>query len=125
MVDDSLPDEQPPELETVLDALCDEDCRTIIKALTEPMTVDEITEATDIPRSTTYRKIDKLSQAGLVAEGVERRVDGQFVSQYAATFGEIHIELTEEMAFEIDVTHKPQSADEQLIELWSAVRDET
>lgn len=125
MVQYSLADEQPPELETVLDALYDDNCRTIIQTLTEPMTVEEITEATDIPQSTTYQKIEKLSEAGLVAEGVERRSDGEFVSQYAVTFGEINVELTEQMSFEIDISHKPQSADEQLIELWSAVRNET
>ncbi|WP_336328481.1 winged helix-turn-helix domain-containing protein [Halovenus sp. HT40] len=125
MVYYSLGDEQPPELETVLDALYDDSCRTIIQTLTEPMTVEEITEATEIPQSTTYQKIEKLSEAGLVAEGVERRLDGECVSQYAVTFGEINVELTEQMSFEIDVSHKPQSADEQLIELWSAVRNET
>lgn len=125
MVQYSLADEQPADLETVLDALYDEDCRTILKTLTEPMTVDEITEATDIPQSTAYQKVDKLSQAGLVAEGVELRSDGEYVSRYAASFGDVNIELTEQMSFEVDVSHKPQSADEQLIELWSAVRNET
>ena len=71
MVYYSVADRQPPELETVLDALCDDNCRTIIQTLTEPMTVEEITEATDIPQSTAYQKIAKLSEAGLVAEGVE------------------------------------------------------
>lgn len=125
MVRDSLADEQSPELETVLDALHDDDCRTIITTLTEPMTAEEIAEATGIPQSTTYRKLDMLSEAGLVAEGVELRSNGQHVSQYAVTFGEVNIELTEQMAFEVDVSHKPQSADEQLVELWSAVRNET
>jgi DNA-binding transcriptional ArsR family regulator len=125
MVRDSSAGEESPDLETILDALHDEDCRTIVSHLTEPMTADTIAERTDIPLSTTYRKLDVLTEAGLVAEGVELRSDGQHASQYMVAFDEVSIELTDEMALEVDVTTESQSADERLANLWSAVREET
>jgi DNA-binding transcriptional ArsR family regulator len=125
MVRDSSAGEESPDLETILDALHDEDCRTIVSHLTEPMTADTIAERTDIPLSTTYRKLDVLTEAGLVAEGVELRSDGQHASQYMVAFDEVSIELTDAMALEVAVTTESQSADERLANLWSAVREET
>jgi predicted transcriptional regulator len=125
MVSDPFADEESPDLETVLEALHDDDCRTIVTQLTEPMTADTIAERTEIPLSTTYRKIDTLTDAGLVAEGVEIRSDGQHASQYMVVFDEVSIELTDEMAFEVDVATQSRSPDERLAELWSTVREET
>lgn len=125
MARESLADEESLDLETVLEALHDDDCRTIITRLTEPMTADTIAERTDIPLSTTYRKLDTLTDAGLVVEGVEIRSDGQHASQYMVGFDDVSIELTDEMALEVDVAKRSRSADERLAELWSAVREET
>jgi predicted transcriptional regulator len=125
MVSEPFVDEESSDLETVLEALHDDDCRTIVTHLTEPMTADTIAERTGIPLSTTYRKIDVLTDAGLVAEGVQIRSDGQHASQYMVAFDEVSIELTDEMTFEVDVAKQSRSADERLAELWSAVREET
>jgi predicted transcriptional regulator len=125
MVSEPFVDGGSPDLKTVLDALHDDDCRTIVSHLTEPMTADTIAERTGIPLSTTYRKIDKLTDAGLVAEGVEIRSDGQHASQYMVAFEEVNIELTDEMTFEVDTAAQSRTANERLAELWSAVREET
>lgn len=119
------PSQSEPDLEPILEGLHDEDCRTILTTLTEPMTANEIAETTDIPLSTTYRKLDVLTTAGLVAEGVEMRTDGQHVSQYAVAFDSVSIELSEEMDLVVELDEDPQSADERLATLWSAVREET
>lgn len=125
MVRDSLAECSNADLECVLEALHDEDCRTIVTNLTEPMTADEIAEATDIPLSTTYRKLDSLTDAGLLAEGVEMRSDGKHASQYMIAFDSVSIDLSEEMDFEVEVIEDEQSADERLANLWTAVREET
>jgi len=65
MVRDPLADEDQPELQDVLDALDDPDCRTIVSVLEESMTASEIAEESDIPLSTTYRKIERLTEAAL------------------------------------------------------------
>jgi len=125
MVRDPFADDDSPELESVLEALHDEDCREIVRALSEPMTADEISEATSIPLSTTYRKLDRLTEASLLEEGVEIRPEGQHASRYAVAFDEVVIGLSEEMAFEVDVSYRLRTADERLADLWSEVRKET
>lgn len=124
MVRDPLADDDP-ELESVLDALHDDDCRKIVAVLSEPMTADEIADAADIPLSTTYRKLDKLTEASLLEEGVEIRSDGQHASRYAVAFDEVSIGLSEDDEFRVEVSRRSRSAEERLAELWSEVRKET
>ncbi|MFC7058746.1 winged helix-turn-helix domain-containing protein [Halovenus salina] len=124
MVRDSLADDDP-ELEPLVDALHDEDCRKIVAVLSEPMTADEVADTTEIPLSTTYRKLDKLTEASLVEEGVEIRPDGQHVNRYVVAFEEVSFALAEDNEFEVDISRTPRSADERLAELWSEVRKET
>lgn len=126
MVRDALADgNSDPEPGAVFDALADEDCRAIIRALSGPMTAEEISETTDIPKSTTYRKLETLTEAGLLAEGVEIRSDGQHASRYAVAFDEVTLGLSPDREFDIDISRKPETADERLASLWSEVRKET
>jgi len=125
MVRDPFADEDQPDLQEVLDALDDPDCRAIVSALDEPMTASEIAEASDIPLSTTYRKIDLLEDAQLVYEGTEIRPDGQHASTYEVDFEEVVIALTEEREFDADIARRPRTPDQRLESLWSEVRKET
>ena len=125
MVRDALNDEDDPEPEAVLDALEDPDCRAIIRALSEPMTAGQISAATEIPKSTTYRKLELLTEASLLAEGVEIRSDGQHASRYAVAFTEVHIGLTDDRELNVEISREPQTADERLAALWSEVRKQT
>jgi len=125
MVRDSVVDEETPQLTTVLDALDDEDCREIVSALSEPMTASEISEASGVPLSTTYRKLELLTDSSLLYEGVEVRSDGQHASRYAIDFEEVVIALDEAREFEVDVAGRARSPDQRLENLWSEVRKET
>ena len=125
MVRDPLADETQPELTAVLDALDDEDCRKIVSVLSEPMTASEIAEASDVPLSTTYRKLELLTDSSLLYEGVEIRSDGQHASRYAIDFEEVVIGLDDDRAFEVDIAHRARSPDQRLENLWSEVRKET
>src|SRR6056297_2748179 len=98
MVRDPLADEAMPELTTVLDALDDEDCRAIVSVLSEPMTASEISEESGVPLSTTYRKLELLTESSLLYEGVEVRSDGQHASRYAIDFEEVVMSLDEELS---------------------------
>jgi DNA-binding transcriptional ArsR family regulator len=117
--------EDETDLDAVLDALNDDDCREIVRRLSEPMTAEEISEATDIPLSTTYRKLDRLTEAELLEEGVEIRSDGQHVSRYILVFDEVIISLSESRELDIELSREPQTADERLASLWTEVRKET
>jgi DNA-binding transcriptional ArsR family regulator len=125
MVRDPFADEDQPALQEVLDALDDPACRTIVSVLEEPMTASEIAAASDIPLSTTYRKIERLTEAALLTEGTEIRPDGQHASTYAVDFEEVVITVTEDREFDAEVTRRPRSPDQRLETLWSEVRKET
>ena len=95
--------DETPGLERVVGVLDDAACREIIAVLEAPKTVSDIADAADLPLSTTYRKLDRLTEAGLVEETVGVRQGRHTKSRYVATFDRIGICLDEERAFRIDV----------------------
>ena len=125
MVRDPFADEETPELQAVLDALDDEDCRAIVSVLEEPLTASEISDRSGVPLSTTYRKLELLTESSLLYEGVEVRTDGQHASRYAIDFEEVVISLDEELSLTVDISHRARTPDQRLENLWSEVRKET
>lgn len=125
MVHDAFAEPEPPDLQNVLDALDDRDCRTIVKHLEEPMTAQEISQATEIPQSTTYRKLDLLSTATLVDEQTEIRSDGHHTKRYLLDVDVVQFALDESREFEIDISRPARTPDERLAKMWSEVRKET
>lgn len=125
MVRNPFLQESVPELQDVLDALDDPTCRMIIKHLDEPMTASEISERCDVPLSTTYRKVELLTDASILEEQTEIRSDGHHTTRYRLAFESLEIELDEEREFGVKITRPPRSADEQLEQLWSEIRKET
>lgn len=125
MVRDPFAGEDGPDLQDVLDALDDPECRDIVTVLEEPMTASEISEASDVPLSTTYRKLELLTEASLLEEGVEIRPDGQHASTYKIDFEEVVIALSEDRDFQVSIARQARTADERLENLWSEVRRET
>lgn len=125
MVRDLAGKEDAPDLQSVLDALDDSNCRAIVEELDEPMTASEISEATEIPLSTVYRKLDLLSEASLISELTEVRSDGHHTTRYDLDFMDVSISLTEDREFEVAVTRPKRSAEERLADMWSEVRKET
>lgn len=117
--------EEAPVLQDVLDALEDEDCRTIVERLAEPMTANELSEATDIPLSTMYRKLELLTDASLLEERIDIRPDGRHTTRYAVAFEEVRIALDQERRVDVAIRRRPASPEERLSELWSEVRKET
>ena len=117
--------EEPDELQSVLDALDDADARTIIRGLEEPMTASEISDACDIPLSTTYRKLDLLTEASLLVEGTAIRADGHHATTYDVAFEAVRVLLTDERDFEVEIEGGAQAPDERLADIWSKVRRET
>ncbi|MFC6826053.1 helix-turn-helix domain-containing protein [Halopelagius fulvigenes] len=113
------------ELDSVLGALDDADARDIIRTLDEPMTASEISDDCDIPLSTTYRKLDLLTDANLLLEGTEIRADGHHATTYEVAFEEVRILLTDERALSVDITRTERSPEERLADIWTAVREET
>ncbi|MFB6153730.1 MAG: helix-turn-helix domain-containing protein [Halodesulfurarchaeum sp.] len=119
-----------PDPDTILEALDDEDCRAFLTHLETPMTASELSETCDVPLSTTYRKLDLLTEASLLAERTEIRKDGQHTTRYAVDFDALHITLENSeadgpLALALDLERPERSPDEQLAAMWSEVRKET
>ena len=125
MVRDPFGDGDSPELQPVLDALDDPECRRIVRQLDEPMTASEISSQCDIPTSTTYRKLERLTDASILTEKTAIRNDGHHTSEYTVAFEEVSVFLDDKHRFEVSITRPTQSAEEQLAGLWAEVRKET
>lgn len=124
MVRDPFDADAEPDVELLLDALSDPDCRAILRAIEEPMTAGELSETCDVPQSTTYRKLDLLSDATLLEELTEIRRDGRHTTRYALAFDDVQVSLTEEREFAVAITRPKRTADERLADMWSEVRKE-
>ncbi|THE63055.1 ArsR family transcriptional regulator [Salinadaptatus halalkaliphilus] len=111
-------DEQ--DLETVVGVLNDAGCRRIVAVLEEPMTVDEIAEATDQPQSTTYRKLDRLTEASLVTETTGVRRGRYQKARYVTDFDRVTVDLDDDRELRATVDRSPNRA----LGIWSNVRRE-
>jgi DNA-binding transcriptional ArsR family regulator len=118
-------EEDTPDLQDVLDALDDEDCRAIIEALDEPLTAKAVSEASDVPLSTTYRKLDLLTDAALLEERAVLQEDGHHTTEYEVAFEEVVVRLDEDRQLDVGIERPPASTDERLETLWAEVSKET
>jgi len=127
MARDPSREEAPPDVGDVLDALADDAARRIVTALSEPKTASELSEECEIPLSTTYRKVEKLTDASLLDESTDIRRDGQHTTRYAVAFEEVAVSVDEEneRAFAVEFERPEQARDERLADLWSELREET
>jgi DNA-binding transcriptional ArsR family regulator len=127
MARDPSREEAPPDVGDVLDALADDAARRIVTALSEPKTASELSEECEIPLSTTYRKLEKLTDASLLDESTDIRRDGQHTTRYAVAFEEVAVSVDEEneRAFAVEFERPEQARDERLADLWSELREET
>jgi predicted transcriptional regulator len=79
-----------------LDALGDTGCRTILDIVsTDALTTSEVSEACDMPLSTTYRKLNILTDAGLLKERTRFNQSGNHASEYVRSVDEIVISLSD------------------------------
>lgn len=124
MVRDPFAESEGPDLDALLDALSDPDCRTLVSAIDDPMTANELSETCDIPQSTTYRKLDQLSDATLLEELTEIRSDGRHTTRYAVAFEDVQVSLTDDREFALEITRPKRTADERLADMWSEVQKE-
>ena len=121
-----MSDDGETAVEAVCDALADEDCRAILRALDEPLTAAEVADACDLPQTSTYRKLTKLTDAGLVAERTEVRTDGHHATRFVrdATSVVVAFDDGESFGFSIEVVCEDEPPDRRLAQLWTRVSEE-
>ncbi|SFR30887.1 MULTISPECIES: ArsR/SmtB family transcription factor [Halorubrum] len=132
MVRDPSREPEPPSVDEVLDALADDAARRIVAALTEPKTASELSEECDIPLSTTYRKLEKLTDASLLSESTDIRRDGQHTTRYSVSFDTVTVSVddgadgdADRREFDVEFSRPERTRDERLADLWSELREET
>ncbi|MDY7082276.1 MAG: transcriptional regulator, partial [Halobacteria archaeon] len=82
-----------------------------------------LSDECDIPLSTLYRKLERLSELSLLVESVEMRTDGKHTTRYESGFEDISIGMNDEREFEIEVS-RTETADERLAGMWREVSKE-
>ena len=112
-----------PELQAILDALDDTECRSILETLTETpdQSVADLAAACDISRSSAYRKTDLLDDAGLIESHSTRRDDGRHTNVYRVAFDGVYIGLSDG-GFEVTLS-QTESPDERLARFWESMKD--
>ncbi len=109
--------------DAVFDALRDAECREILDALDEPRCAKEIAATCEVSQTSTYRKLEQLSEAGLVEKRTELRRDGHHTSTYVRDFAGVFVTY-EDGEFAVDVVSETESAHERLARLWARIGDE-
>lgn len=113
--------DEHPSVQTVLTSLTDEDCRRILEVLTEPMSAREIAETCEIPLSTTYRKLNALSESSLVSEQLDVSDPGKHTTRYKADFDTVTVELNDDGAIQVTVQSDVAGGDPMLSSRWREV----
>ena len=81
-------------VDDLLTALEDAGCRAILDATgDEPLCARELSERCDLPLSTTYRKLNRLTGVGLLAERTRLRPSGRHASEYTRRVASVRVSL--------------------------------
>lgn len=81
-------------VEELLTALDDADCRAVLEATgEEALTAAELGERCDIPSSTVYRKVEQLTETGLLEEQLRVRRSGKHTREYRRRVDELSVSI--------------------------------
>jgi len=93
------------ERQALLGVLDDADCRDILEVTSkDALSASEIAENCTLPLSTTYRKINMLTEVGLLEEGTRIRRTGKHTSEYVHRIDDIVISINANGGLELSVT---------------------
>jgi response regulator of citrate/malate metabolism len=107
--------DQSPSVDqdALLTALQDDDCRAIVQAVEDdPLSASEIADACDLPLSTTYRKVDMLTDAALLDERLRVATSGSHEREYVA--GHVDLTISIGAGASVDVKAEEPDAAERL-----------
>lgn len=120
--------DEATDTQALFDALADPDCREILAALEEPHPAKEVAAMCEMPQTSTYRKLERLSEAGLVAEETNVRADGHHATSYVRDCSGVFVALdgndSSGASFAVDVLPAEETPSDRLAVLWSRVSEE-
>lgn len=103
------------DVEELLGALEDADCRALLEATgEEALSAAELGERCDIPSSTVYRKVERLTEAGLLEEQLRVRRSGKHTREYRRQVDQLSLVIDSEgteLRAETSANRAPQAAD--------------
>lgn len=109
--DESATTDQNPG--AILDALDDADCRQILEATSDQsLTASELSETCGLPLSTTYRKVERLTETGMLRESIRLHRSGKHVNEYSRNVEDVVITVLDSGSLELSVTHTVEPAKE-------------
>lgn len=112
---------EDPSVEGLLSVLDDEYARTILMETDQrPMSAKHLAEACDASLPTIYRRIDRLSELGLVTERPEFGDDGRHYSVYEATLDQVVIDL-DDGELTVSMSAEPTDAADRFTEMWEDI----
>lgn len=103
---------QQPEVDVdaLLRALQDDDCRAIVEAVEdEALSASELAEECDLPLSTTYRKVDTLTDAALLDEHLRLAASGSHEREYVP--GNVDLTISVGAGASVNVEAEADAAD--------------
>lgn len=99
-VSSDVSDVEDYDIERVLQLLADEETRTLFQQLSSPKTTRELISECDIARSTAYRKITELENAGLLIE-VDHVDDSKQPTAYVRPLEEIVLRVGDTLTIDV------------------------
>ncbi len=96
-----------PTVTDAFDVLGDASARRVFSQLDQPRAAQEIAETTDVPLSTVYRALDRLSDAGLADRQIVIREDGNRVFRFERTTDALRLEAGEGTLSVVPTTTEP------------------
>ena len=95
------------DIESLLGTLEDPDCRAIIEATTsEALSASELSDRCELPLSTTYRKVDQLTEVGVLEERVRLSRSGQHTSEYTLKIDSIQLSVDSESGVVLQISEE-------------------
>lgn len=106
----------PTNTETFVRTITDDECCRILSAIeSEPKAVKELSDECEIPLSTTYRKVNRLHEAGLVKEKISLSSSGNHTSVYEQEFDGAMITLSNDGEFEVELVSESRQSNRHKI----------
>ncbi|MBP2251053.1 DNA-binding transcriptional ArsR family regulator [Halarchaeum solikamskense] len=100
----------PETVQSLLAALNADDGHAILDATDErARSASEISEACDIPLSTTYRKLSLFTEAGLLEERTRARCGRKPVNEYRRLVDDIELDIGADGEIRVRVSHRERS----------------
>lgn len=98
-------------MQTLLDAVAYPDCRAILDETGEAArSASELSERCDLPLSTTYRKLELLTDADLLEERTRVRRSGKHASEYVRSVERLVVAIGGEDGTELQVSRRDPPA---------------